>query len=87
MEDALQFARNNIGPDFYVEPGNPVDLIQTAYELDNQLQEEEVRKLKELNSILEEREMARYYEIQKLQADLAEKKKNQLNSWKLTMTI
>lgn len=52
--------------------------MQAKYELDNQLQEEELRKLKELNTILEERAMTRYYEIQKLQADLAKKELLQL---------
>lgn len=73
MEAALEYARQNFGPNYYVEHGTPVDLMQANYELENQLQEEEVRKLKELTKILEERAASRFYEIQELQIKWAEK--------------
>lgn len=73
LEDALNYARNQIGPDYYIEPDTPVDMMQPNYELENQLQEKEVRKLKELTNILEERASSRYFEIQKLQVELASK--------------
>lgn len=48
LEDALNYARNQIGPYYYIEPDTPVDMMQPNYELENQLQEKEVRKLKSL---------------------------------------
>lgn len=39
-----------------------MELIQANHEMENQLQEEEVKRLKELTAILEEKASSRFYE-------------------------
>lgn len=72
LEDALNYAREQIGPDYYVEPGTSNTLMQANYELENQVQEE-VRRLKELAAILEERATVRLHEVQRLQTEFTAK--------------
>lgn len=76
LEEALYYARENIGPNYYEEHGPPVELMTANHELENQLQEEELQKLRELVSILEEKATSRIHEIQKLQEEIAAKEED-----------
>lgn len=77
LEVALKYARDRIGPDYYIEQGGtPVAIMQANYELENQIQEQENQQLREMNRLLEEKAEARWKEIIKLQDELADKERD-----------
>lgn len=47
MEEALEFATGKLGHNFYIEEGPLVDILQANNELETELQEEDIKKLKE----------------------------------------
>lgn len=60
MEEALPFARVNIGHNFEVEEGgSPISTLKANLEMEENLQEEEMERLKEKVSLLESQAVMR----------------------------
>lgn len=73
LTEALAYAREKLGPDYYIKPGDPISLFQESFNKETVLQEEEITQLKKRVKELEDIMTQRYQEIQFLHDQLAQK--------------
>lgn len=78
MEEALEYAREKLGYDFYVEESTLVSLMQANYVMETQIQEEEITKLTIKNAELTMELTSNLFEIDDLKTKL-EDKQQELN--------
>lgn len=77
MEEALPFARVNIGHNFEVEEGgSPISTLKANLEMEENLQEEEMERLKEKVSLLESQAVMRELTIRNQQRKISEQERD-----------
>lgn len=73
MEDASQFSREKLGPNFYIEENASSSLEYENFVLENQTHEEELKKLTVKNSKLTMQLTAKIFEANDLRMKMGEK--------------